>query len=373
MHAQKIRGIFAILVLIMPCMVFSDELPSMEQLLTRHAARASQLNGVRVSWKGTTSMADPDNTERPEDLNTLGNDGVLTMKGPSVRTDRNLDVWDESTGSPMMDCTRVDTFAKGIGKTHYEYINHGNVHSSNDIEESFDMKLLVSTFASDPTYLTNPRYGVLRRETTENGSYIVVGNTDYGDRSDSIGGRTEFFLDEQKEFAPVKIIVMTKEGETVAETQLSYKEDADGQQIPDHLRTLIMDWLPSSGKLFLREAGEYSITDVVEDSSITDETFDVEFPPDTRVYDAIIKTDYIVGRSAAFDDKREKWLVSVALDAAKKIDALEEISPTSADTQQQTPDGDQPWRNWIRMLWALPIVLLGAIAIALIRKQYVRK
>lgn len=190
-------------------------------------------------------------------------------------------------------------------------------------------------------------------------------------------GKLQVWIDPTKDFAPVRIIFTVK----TTENKNLIAEMCDvGLEKKDGL------WAITSAKLFFENqivgrkfATHFIANDYKIGVDLADETFNVEFPHGTLVYDAILEASYIVGEGrfisgsegVFFDEFKPEFSEStkaleLSTPSVKPDDNKEEVKSTKVSTKKIISKQPLKYKVWMTIALFFCLPLIFAI---LIRKQ----
>lgn len=273
-----------------------SNLPTLDVALSAHNDRIAKYVSVQLDW--TIERTLPSHSEAP----TVVEKHEFRQQGTSLRIEQEGDSWWIERPAPNLILTptivrfsHVAALKNGTIKSlDRSEGGHANVIDAGEFGKytRTDTAFLEHLIRSDPFYLTQPRMAVLRMEDTPEGSRLIVGTTDYN-RPNYVGAtRKEFYLDPDRGYILTAFRTMKPNGEIVATGKLQYSNDPDWGVIPS--AASVSYWSTDAGLPEIESRVELRVTGAEFGELLPEDTFDLEFPTGTLVFNRIEGTEYAV-------------------------------------------------------------------------------
>jgi len=270
-----------------------------------YARRAASVGSIHVWWEGSSTLlkgpSPHDNLTQSVDSESSGE---AIIQGDSVWQRRTSGVLQVDKGVLAKGRARLTVATPSRGcRTYRRDGARGKISSMarSPITRSGTLACVLVGFVTataSKMIFDVPNIEILRREEREEGTVVVIGNTDYNDTRRQGATRWEWILSPALAYQMIENVEMLPDGGVVCRRRISYEEVPEFGHVPRSVRIITStlanpELLRSVTSLTFRMRFNETVDPAV---------FDFTFPPGTRIFDAQLKINYVVGPTDALDD-----------------------------------------------------------------------
>ncbi len=286
---------------------------TLDDILDRQQQRQSAIETLVLRCEGTrTLVRGQTDGEYPfEDVN-LDKSYRVILKAGSSSIEMTADQWHFGKRSVDRGLEKIFVFdeKKRIGKKHQVTSRNGVIARHSLADGDGLLGILTMAYVPEPEYMTHPRMAVIRKQMTQRGEAIVVGNTDYNQTELNGATRTEFYFDAET-LMPVRMTRMWPDGTVVVNVSVEYRDEQMKGLIPVSAKET---WMKDNQ---IQESTEVTVSEFRINAPVEDSEFSLEFPPGITVSDRIAGVQYTIGPSGDGKNapsRSNKWVNEVLED-----------------------------------------------------------